>query len=164
MVEIKYELGRMSIVVSDSDIAPHPKRAVYFVSAHRRGDAAFVATHSLAWCDTLDSAQALARMLIGIEITDAGAAIWPDGRTGSASGSGSGSTPTPTPTPTPNAAHEHSAAQSRELYKARALLKRSVDWSVLMGGWDASVWAEARAFLWSDTAAEPSLRPDELGD
>ncbi len=137
MVEIRYDMGRMNIVVSDSD-ASHPKRAVYFVSAHRRGDAAFVTTHSLAWCDTLDNAQALARMLVGVEITAAGAAIWPDGRTGSGSGSA----------PTPNPAHVHAAAQSRELYKARALLKCLVEWDARKGGWDALIWADTRAFLW----------------
>ncbi len=148
MVEIRYDMGRMNIVVSDSDeaCARRPtKRAVFSMSAHRRGNAEFVGAHSLAWCDTLDNAQTLARMLIGVELTPTGAAVWPDGRTGSGSA------------PTPNAAHEHSAAQSRELYKARALLKRLADWEALsaaefirLGGWHALLWAETRAFLKHD--------------
>lgn len=61
-----------------------------------------------------------------------------------------------------NDAHEHAAAQSRELYRARALLTRLVDW-------EDDVWAEARAFLKGEPTVgaregDPALRPDELGD
>lgn len=65
-----------------------------------------------------------------------------------------------------NDAHEHSAAQSRELHQARALLQRLLGWDVIMGGFEAPVWAEARAFLAGprDARCAPALRPDELGD
>ncbi len=144
MVEIRYDMGRMNIVVSDSEEA-HAKR--FSMSAHRRGNAEFVGAHSLAWCDTLDNAQTLARMLIGVEMTSTGAAVWPDGRTGWGCATHAPTLPSPV--------HIHDAALSRELYKARELLTRLCEWDAMMGGWETPVWDETRAFLWPDASPAP---------
>ena len=73
-----YETARMAVVV---ELAEKHGNGMWLVCAQRRQSAQFVSLSTVAWCDTVESAQALARMLVGVEITRDGAAIWPDGRT-----------------------------------------------------------------------------------
>lgn len=54
---------------------------MWLVCANRRQNAQFIGESAVAWCSSRENAQALARMLAGVEFTREGAAIWPDGRT-----------------------------------------------------------------------------------
>ena len=80
-----YKIGRMSAVVEH---AWRKGESMWLVCVNRRQSERFVGTSAVAWCDTNEAAQALARMLAGVEITREGAAIWPDGRTEPADMSG----------------------------------------------------------------------------
>lgn len=76
--ETNYEIGRMSVLVERCDKFG---QALWLVCANRRQSERFRGTSAVAWCNTREHAQDLARMLAGVEITREGVAIWPDRRT-----------------------------------------------------------------------------------
>ena len=133
-----YEIGRMSVLVEHARRAALTcencgrlsiENAEWLVCTSRRQNERFIGASAVAWCSTRESAQALARMLAGVEVTRDGAAIWPDGRT----------------EPAPDPAHD--------------LIRRLVEWGVLMGEWESPIWDEARAFLHEAGSPEPKAHP-----
>ena len=74
-----YEIGRMSVVVEL--VRLRRGESMWLVCANRRASARFINTGAVARCSNRENAQALARMLAGVEFTRDGAAIWLDGRT-----------------------------------------------------------------------------------
>ncbi len=82
MVEIRYDYGRIAVVVGESALREAKGGGQFFVAVTRRCTREFMGAHAVAWCDTLETAQHMARMLVGVELTRDFAAVWPDGRTG----------------------------------------------------------------------------------
>ena len=136
-----YEIGRMSVVVEL--VRLRRGESMWLVCANRRASARFINTGAVARCSNRENAQALARMLAGVEFTRDGAAIWLDGRT-EAPVARRGGTPLSLVLARTEARIEGRAEGRAE---ASHLIERLLTWANMMGGWDAHVWAEARAFL-----------------
>ena len=155
-----YEIGRMSVLVAP---VCRNGESMWLVCANRRTSERFVGTSAVAWCVTRESAQALARMLAGVEFTRDGAAIWPDGRTEPPDPRNGKIALLAKYVSGDDVCEDHltflrlvrdriqedimSDSPGHEPDKARDLIRRLLVWADMMGGWDAHVWAEARAFL-----------------
>ncbi len=76
---IKYDCGRVHVLIESEDYLAERFR----ITATRDPLGVYQRETTMVHCnDGIGAAQALARMLVGVEMTEGGAAIWPDGRTG----------------------------------------------------------------------------------
>ncbi len=78
-IEVNYMLGRLDVHIQrDPEYA---ERKGFLLTVIRRCTPRFIEQSAIARCPDMANAQALARIIVGVEFDNQGAAIWPDGRT-----------------------------------------------------------------------------------
>ncbi len=78
-----YTLGRLDVLVERA-----PTGDDWLVIVTREASPRFKSATAVAHCSSREMAQELAHLIIGVEVTRDGHAIWPDGRTGNLEVSG----------------------------------------------------------------------------
>lgn len=154
-LSVRYECGRVRVLIerrgAEWQRGITPEHVVTVARAATKGLQPEVA---IARCTTVEQAQALARMLVGVEMTHEGAAVWPDGRTGVV--------PAPASSPVPQAQAQPPSPVATDI-AARVLLRRLLLWADQTGGWEAPVWADAQAFMDPSSQKSMEARKGEPG-
>lgn len=119
---VDYKCGRMTVKVE-----AHGTEHIVTACRARAGD--FRIEAAVARCRGALQAQSFARMLVGVEMTRDGAAIWPDGRTEGA------------------AIEPAEEQRGGERETSTELLRHLIAWADLMGGWEAPAWSTAREWV-----------------